>query len=88
MLSPFGYQKILPHATLIFANVVSKSKIDEEFENVLEEYNEKLYKDHSKDRVIHEDNHNKYNSAFENYIKSQIKNVEYVFTMPDLEEEL
>jgi hypothetical protein len=55
---------------------------------VFEEYNDGLYKDHTKEREITDESYNKYSTAFQNYINSQITGIDYVFTMPDLEEEL
>jgi hypothetical protein len=86
MFASYGYQRILPHGTFIFSNVVSKK--EKEIENLLEEYNEGIYKDHTKERVITDESYNKYSTAFENYIKSQIIDIDHVFTMPELEEEL
>jgi hypothetical protein len=86
LFASYGYQRILPHETFTFSNVVSNN--EKEIENLLEEYNEGIYKDRTKERVITDKSYNKYTTAFENYIKSQITDIDYVFTMPELEEEL
>jgi hypothetical protein len=86
MFASYGCQRILPHGTFIFSNVISNK--EKEIKNVFEEYNDGLYKDHTKEREITDESYNKYSTAFQNYINSQITGIDYVFTMPDLEEEL
>lgn len=84
MLSSLGYSQIQPHGTMIFLTLTQNS-----FDNktIFDDYQETIYKNHTKQRTILPSDFNKYIKNFDEYIKLHIKNIEFTFTMPTLTEE-
>ena len=61
--------------------------IENDILSLFDDYQEKIYKYHTKERIISIDDYNKYFSFFNDYLRSNIDEINYKFIIPTLEEE-
>lgn len=77
-------KETIPHGTMIFLTISQKPN---DILSLFDDYQEKIYKYHTKERIISIDDYNKYFSFFNDYLRSNIDEINYKFIIPTLEEE-